>query len=320
MSKEEKKKTLEKEDLHPRNKHRLRYDFKKLIGCCPELEAFVFINNYHNETIDFADPVAVKILNQALLKQFYAIKYWDIPNGYLCPAIPGRADYIHYIADLLASSNNKVIPEGPSIRCLDIGTGANCVYPLIGNHEYGWSFVGSDCDATAIQSAKNNIERNHLTEAITLRHQTDSQKIFKGIIQANEQFDVSICNPPFHASLAEAREGTARKVRNLNAGKKTPAVLNFGGQHAELWCKGGEETFLANMIKESAQLPDKCFWFTSLVSKSANLPGIYYQLEKVNVVELKTIEMKQGNKISRLVAWTFLTTAQQKEWSKRWAK
>ena len=127
-------------------------------------------------------------------------------------------------------------------------------------------------------------------------------------------FDITICNPPFHSSLAEAQEGTNRKVKNLSSGKTKKTILNFGGQHAELWCKGGEKEFVSKMIKESAQIPDTCFWFSSLISKSANLSGIYYELKKVNAAEIKTIEMKQGNKISRIVAWTFLNSVQQKEW------
>jgi len=111
-----------------------------------------------------------------------------------------------------------------------------------------------------------------------------------------------------------------RKLKNLNPGKKIKPVLNFGGQHAELWCKGGELEFVSNMIKESAQIPNTCFWFSSLVSKSENLPEIYYELAVAKAVEVKTIEMKQGNKISRIVAWTFLNDTQQKEWRiKRWS-
>jgi 23S rRNA (adenine1618-N6)-methyltransferase len=320
MAKGQKAALTEKENLHPRNRHRSRYDFKQLITCCPELSKFVFINKYNNETINFSDPAAVKTLNKALLKQFYGISNWDIPLNYLCPPIPGRADYIHYIADLLGSCNNGIIPKEKLVTCLDIGVGANCVYPIIGNYEYGWSFVGSDIDAVVISSAKKIVEQNENFKDIEFRKQNTPNKIFKGIIKSDELFDVSICNPPFHASLAEAQEGTLRKLKNLNSGKKTKPVLNFGGQHAELWCKGGEQEFISNMIKESAQIPNTCFWFSSLVSKSSNLPHIYYELGKVNAAEVKTIEMKQGNKISRIVAWTFLNNAQQKEWQiKRWS-
>ncbi len=319
MAKRKGNDSTEKEDLHPRNRHRSRYDFKELIGSFPELAKFVFVDKYNSETIDFSNPAAVKTLNKALLKQFYGISNWDIPANYLCPPIPGRADYIHYIADLLGSSNNGIIPRGKLITCLDIGVGANCVYPIIGNYEYGWSFVGTDIDAVAINSAKKIVEQNNNLKEIEFRKQNYPDKIFNGIIKSNEKFDVTICNPPFHASLAEAQEGTLRKLRNLNYGKKAKPVLNFGGQHAELWCKGGEREFISKIIKESALMPDTCFWYSSLVSKSSNLPGIYYELGVAKAFEIKTIEMKQGNKISRIVAWTFLNSIQQKEWQlKRW--
>lgn len=321
MAKGQTNDSTEKEDLHPRNRHRSRYDFKELSNSCPELKKFVFINQYKNETIDFSDPAAVKILNKALLKQFYGISNWDLPANYLCPPIPGRADYIHYIADLLGSCNNGLIPRGKTITCLDIGVGANCVYPIIGNYEYGWSFVGSDIDDIAISSAKKIVDQNENLSGIELRKQNTESKIFAGIIKTNELFDITICNPPFHSSLAEAREGTMRKLKNLNSGKKMKPVLNFGGQHAELWCKGGELEFVSKMINESAQIPKTCFWFSTLVSKSENLSGIYYELGVVKAAEIKTIEMKQGNKISRIVAWTFLNDTQQKEWQmKRWNK
>jgi 23S rRNA (adenine1618-N6)-methyltransferase len=319
MAPPSKKSSTEKEDLHPRNKHRSRYDFKQLIASCKELEPFVAVNQYDIETIDFTNPIAVKALNRALLKYFYGISNWDIPENYLCPPIPGRADYIHYIADLLSTCNNGVIPQGNSIKVLDIGVGANCVYPIIGTKEYGWHFVGTDIDSIAIKSAKQIINSNNLADSIECRQQTSSSTIYRGIIKSDEVFDISICNPPFHSSLAEALEGTQRKWKNLGIKKTNTTRLNFGGQNNELWCKGGEAGFINSMIEESAQIPHKCFWFSTLVSKKSNLLGVYRALAQVQAQEVKTIDMAQGQKISRIVAWTFLTKAQQKQWVlKRW--
>src|ERR1700761_6728862 len=154
------KKAAEKENLHPRSLHRGQYDFERLIKSTPKLRDFVKPNQYGNLSVDFSDPDAVKTLNKALLKQFYGINNWDIPEGYLCPPIPGRADYIHYAADLLAEVNGGVVPKGPKIHVLDIGRGANCVYPLIGSSVYGWTFVGTDIDPVAIQSAKDIVAAN----------------------------------------------------------------------------------------------------------------------------------------------------------------
>ena len=308
----------EKTNLHPRNPHRFGYDFNQLIASNPELKAFVFTNEYGTETIDFSIPEAVKALNNSLLISEYGIQNWDIPKDYLCAPIPGRADYIHYIADLLASSNNGIIPEGETVQGLDNGIGSNCIYPIIGNSVYNWSFVGTDIDENAIQNCKKIIENNpQLIDAISLQLQVESRFIFKNIITQEDKFAFTICNPPFHSSAAEATKSSLRKVNNLETSSKEKIikpVLNFGGQNAELWCEGGELGFITQMIFESAKYPMQCFWFTTLVSKKENLSSLYKTLNKVSAVEVKTIAMAQGQKTSRIVAWTFLSEAQQKSW------
>jgi 23S rRNA (adenine1618-N6)-methyltransferase len=309
-----------KPGLHQRNRHRERYDFKLLTVSCPELALFVKLNVYNDESIDFSDSDAVLVLNRALLKYYYGIDYWNIPAGYLCPPIPGRADYIHHIADLLGSCNHGKIPTGNNIKCLDIGVGANCVYPIIGNKEYGWSFIGSDTDPVSIASAGKIVEMNPiLTGKIELRLQPNLNDIFRGILRKDECIDLTVCNPPFHTSLAAAQSGTLRKLNNLNILRVTKPTLNFGGQNSELWCEGGEKRFINDMIHQSKQFATSCFWFSTLVSKESNLESIYSALKKSETIEVKTISMSQGNKISRIVAWTFLTYDQQKEWmNRRW--
>jgi 23S rRNA (adenine1618-N6)-methyltransferase len=309
----------EKIRLHPRNKHRERYNFELLIASCPELAPFVKLNIYDDESIDFFNPEAVRMLNKALLKHFYDID-WCIPQNYLCPPIPGRADYIHYMADLMGLCNNGNIPLGSQIKCLDIGIGANCVYPIIGNKEYGWSFVGTDIDSNAIESANSIIEMNpFLKENVELRLQKNPNDIFNEIVQNNERFDLSICNPPFHASAKEAQSATFRKLKNLKSDKIIKPMLNFGGVNSELWCNGGEEKFVGDMIHQSKQFKDSIFWFSTLVSKENNLKSAYNNLKMLDAIETKTIAMGQGNKTSRIVAWTFLNPEQQKKWVRdRW--
>lgn len=320
---------VEKSSLHPRNKHRSRYDFDQLIIANAELAQFVRLNAYHDASIDFANPQAVKVLNQALLQQFYNIANWDIPAQYLCPPIPGRADYLHYLADLLGDVNGGVIPLGESIRVLDIGLGANAIYPLIGYREYGWHFVGADIDPIAIANAQRILDANTgLSEVIKLRLQASPTAIFNGIVQQNETFDLTICNPPFHASLNDALAGTQRKLKNLavsqfknttqsrikNKALDKTIMLNFGGQSNELYCEGGEEAFVNKMISESVTIKNQCLWFTTLISKATTLPAVYRALKKANALEVKTIDMAQGQKKSRLVAWTYLNTNQQHAW------
>jgi len=317
-----KQKPVAKEGLHPRNLHRAMYNFEQLIGVCPELGDFVKLNQYNSESIDFSDPEAVKTLNKALLKYFYGVNDWTIPAGYLCPPIPGRADYIHYMADLLSAANAGIIPKGGNVKVLDIGVGANCVYPLIGNSFYGWIFLGTDIDPVAIQSAKNMIALNpQLKDAIECRLQTNGTDIFKGIIKPGEFFDLTICNPPFHKSLQEAQSVTTKKWENLDINKQQPTLLNFGGKTNELWCVGGEAAFISRMIHQSIAIAKQCLWFSTLVSKKDNLFDIYKALKRADAVDVKTINMAQGQKISRVVAWTFLNEAQQLNWKNEcWAE
>ncbi len=291
----------EKKNLHSRNPHRFGYDFEQLILANLELKDFLKPNKFNpdskEKTIDFSDPKAVKALNRALLVTHYGIKFWDIPKDYLCPPIPGRADYIHYIADLLAETNNQNIPEGSTVQGLDIGIGANCIYPIIGNSAYGWSFVGTDINEDSLQNCKKIIQNNpELIDAISLQKQVESRFIFKNVIEPEDRFAFTICNPPFHGSAEEAVKASSRKVSNLQNKKTTNPVLNFGGQNAELWCKGGEIAFITQMIYESVKYPENVLWFTTLVSKKENLNAIYKLLKKVGAIDVKTIDMAQGQK------------------------
>jgi 23S rRNA (adenine1618-N6)-methyltransferase len=288
----------------------------ELVKTYPELEQYIFEKNDGGKTIDFSEPKAVKALNTALLAHYYNIAVWDIPEGYLCPAIPGRADYIHHIADLLTLSNDNVIPTGNKIVGLDIGVGANAAYPIIGSQCYGWRFVGSDIDPISVKSATLIVDANHkLKNLLTVRKQTQPGDIFDGIIKPQDNFAFTLCNPPFHSSAAEAQQGSERKVKNLtrHSKKRNPSAaaeqakqgLNFAGQHRELWCEGGELVFICNMIRQSQKYAQQVNWFTSLVSKKNSLKGIYNQLERVGATEVKTVNMAQGQKVSRFVAWRF---------------
>ncbi|MBK9796860.1 MAG: 23S rRNA (adenine(1618)-N(6))-methyltransferase RlmF [Holophagaceae bacterium] len=305
-----------KPGLHPRNRHRGGYDFQRLVQASPGLAPFVLRAPHGGPSIDFADPAAVQALNRALLAEAYGIRGWDLPAGYLCPPIPGRADYLHHLADLLATDTEGQIPRGAAIRALDVGTGASLVYPLIGHREYGWAFVGSDLDATALASAARILAANPgLGEVVALRRQPDGKAIFQGIVTAAERFDLSLCNPPFHGSMREVREASRAKWRKLGRGTEE-AGRNFGGQGAELWCEGGEAGFIRRMIEESVALGPRFRWFTTLVSSSATLPTVHRLLRHVEATEIRTIPMAQGQKQSRFVAWTFLGAGARRAWVK----
>jgi len=310
----------EKARLHYRNKNRERYDLDALTTAIPELKTYVIPTKFGIDSIDFSNPFVVRLLNKAILKHYYGIINWEFPNENLCPPIPGRANYIHHIADLLGENNFGVIPFGDNITCLDVGLGASCIYPIIGVTEYGWKFIGSDIDPKSIASAQHIVDSNaSLKGKIECRLQKKSTAIFRGILGKEDSIDVTICNPPFHSSIEDAQKGARRKIKNLSGKKVTTPQLNFAGISNELICEGGELQFIQHMIRESKNIAKNCYWFSTLVSKQSNLKGIYKLLEQSDAHQIKTIPMGTGNKSGRIVAWTFLSSEEQKEWREtRW--
>ncbi len=286
-----------KGSLHPRNSHTGSYDFDSLVASHPPLRQFVALNDYGTPSINFFDPAAVRALNCSLLKTHYKIEWWEIAPTALTPPIPGRADHIHHLADLVGRGAQ---------RCLDVGVGANCIYPIIGRAEYGWEFVGSDVSDDSLRSAEQIVERNSLLRChVELRKQHDPKKIFEGVIRPEDRFDLTLCNPPFHSSAEAAARGTRRKLTGLGAAKRDRGRLNFGGDDNELWCEGGERRFIEQMIAESRNYSSQCRWFSSLISSEDNLAPLRRALSRAGAAEIKVLEMSQGNKRSRILAWRY---------------
>jgi len=280
-------------NFHPNSLHNNGYNFDELLKANPLLKTFVFENNYGNITVDFSDPKAVKEINRSLLMAYYDVKIWEFPDTNLCPPIPGRVDYIHHLNDLLKDEKD--------VQVLDIGTGATCIYPLLGNAVYGWSFVGVDIDLDSLDAAQDIIDDNELDASIKLRQQFDENNILTGIIEKEDAFTIAMCNPPFYKSAEEAQGANRRKTRNLG----TNAVRNFAGNNNELWYVGGEKAFLHNYLYQSSLFKEQCKWFTSLVSKKENIESLQKSAKKLGAIAFKIIPMQQGNKVTRIVAWKY---------------
>ncbi len=299
--------------MHPDNPHQAGYDMAALTSALPELAPFIVQSKQGRASINFSDPIAVKLLNKALLVHHYGIAYWDIPIGYLCPPIPGRVDYLCHLNDYLKGLG--VLTSGKSVNGLDIGTGSNLIYPLLASRLYAWSMMGSDIDARSLQNAQHILDKNaDLPLDITLRLQSNPDYIFQDVIQSQDSFTFSMCNPPFHASAQAALAGSERKNRNLNRNKQKresnqkkisdTQQLNFAGQSNELWCEGGERRFITQMIYESQDVKQQVACFTCLVSKKETLQELKRPLKKVNA-QYDVVSMQQGSKESRFIAWRF---------------
>ncbi|KAI3891988.1 hypothetical protein MKW92_017528 [Papaver armeniacum] len=170
-----KRRREEKASIHPRNKYSENPpDFQQLASLYPSFQPFVFYSPRDGRPrIDWTDFDSTRELTRVLLFHDHGVHWW-IPDGQLCPTVPNRSNYIHWIEDLLSSEviakTNVSGDDHNKVRGFDIGTGANCIYPLLGASLLGWSFVGSDVTDVALEWAEYNVKSNpHLSELIEIR-------------------------------------------------------------------------------------------------------------------------------------------------------
>jgi 23S rRNA (adenine1618-N6)-methyltransferase len=282
--------------MHPKNPFNTNYNFNQLINAVPELKECIVPGKFSRKSIDFSNSKAVYLLNKSLLKWRFNLN-WSLKEGHLCPAVPGRLDYLLNVQDLIPQI------EGRRIKMLDLGTGASLIYPLLATAAFNWECVGTEIDKVAITYAKGLIRMNSNMRGTKVRRQEFKSQLLKGIMQKDDQFDVLVCNPPFYKTKSEAFAANAKKNKNLHGNEKV--AHNFGGSPNELWYKGGEEAFLKKLASESAEYKNQILWFTSLVSKKENLRTFKRYIRKENPTELKVINLNQGNKTSQFIAWTF---------------
>lgn len=315
----------------------------RLIAAYPSLEPHIIrtrLGEPCRPTINYFNPESVRALNTALLVADYNVnpQYNEIlPHGALSPPVPGRADYVHYIADVLKQSwPDDVIPTGVNVVGMDIGTGASAIYPTIATAVYGWKMIASEINSASIESAKLIAHANDSADLIDVRHQQSKKSIFYGVLQRGEKIDFAMCNPPFYSSIEAFQKENARKLAGLAKGGsslKEQSIAggsnNFGGTDSELWCEGGEVAFVKRMINESKQYADKCLWFSSLVSRKDNIKRIEGSLfnmgknkggkQRIQVKEVRRIAMGAGHKSSTILIWTYFDEQRRTDWARmRW--
>lgn len=305
--------------MHARNRHQEYLDYWDLAARQPRLKPFVFKNKYGGTSIDYTNQLALRTLTSCLLQEFYGILNWRIPDGYLCPPVPQRVDYLHKMADLLGtgpagpSGEAPAPPRGARVRGLDVGTGASSIYCLLGAREYGWSFVGSDIDGVALESARGIVKENDLGSQIELRHQPSSERVFTGLVRPGETFALSVCNPPFHESLEHAHRSAGAKWQRMGRSAQGQQ-LNYQGKENELWCEGGEVGFVTRMAEESAQehLRGACIWFSAMLSRESSLEPVWARLGELGA-RRRSFDLRQGKMTRWVVAWTFLGRAEREQ-------
>ncbi|KAK9805663.1 hypothetical protein WJX72_010774 [[Myrmecia] bisecta] len=278
--------------MHPRNRYAdAEPDFAALSQQYPSLQPYVAVHANGSGSIDFTDLQASRELTRVLLLHDFGID-WAIPPGQLIPPVTNRANYIHWLEDLLQLSS----PAGQArVLGLDIGCGANLIYPLLGAAINGWCFVGVDVTDVAIDWAQRNVNANpHLARLIHIRKLPHTSGLNAGVllpaVQEGETFAFCMCNPPFFESMEEAGQN--------------PSTA-FSGTADEMVCPGGELAFVSQMVHDSVQLGKRVHWYTSMVGKKATLKALRKLLHSCHVTALRTTEFFQGRTSRWALAWSF---------------
>ncbi len=280
-----------RQPFHP--SQTFRYDFERLSQHHDGLAKHLIKKSNEEWTIDFSNPTAVFALNQSILQVHFKISHWTLPAAKLCPPIPSRAQYIYHMAELL--TNDKA-------HIMDIGCGANLIYPLLGTALYSWTFEGSDVSESSLAHAQELIDKNQLQDRIKLKHQKQPEHILQSVLDSEKYYDAIICNPPFYSNKMAAEQSNQQKNQQLFQEQKR---RNFGGVDHELCFPGGEFQFINNMLYESQSYGKQVGWFSSLVSQSSSLKNLLKLLKKYPIAEHRVLDLHLGNKKSRILAWKY---------------
>ncbi|KAF0696669.1 Aste57867_12587 [Aphanomyces stellatus] len=273
--------------IHPRNMYRTPPDFAALANQYTSLRPHVHISSKGAAVMQWSDPQAVKELTKALLHRDFGLT-WDMPLNRLCPPLTNRLNYIHWIEDLILLSQPSYVSTIDSpIRGLDVGTGASCIYPLLGHALNQWHFVATDIDPASIECAATTIHANNLATAINLQLVDNSSSIFPPL---SRPLLFTMCNPPFFDSIDEA---------------DTNPRTSCTGSALEMTTPGGEVAFIGRMIQESVALTTQVRWYTSLIGRKASLRPLLASLRAHGISNTRTTEFLQGRTTRWGIAWSF---------------
>lgn len=278
--------------MHPRNRYKDKApDFIYLASKYPEFQKHVQTTLTGRVTLNFKDPEAVRALTCTLLKEDFDLTI-EIPLERLIPTVPLRLNYIHWVEDLIGGQGN---PQ----RGIDIGTGASCIYPLLGATMNGWFFLATEVDDICFNYAKKNVEQNHLAELIKVVKVPQKTLLMDALKEESIVYDFCMCNPPFFANQLEAKG-----VNSRNSRRPPPSSINTGGV-TEIMAEGGELEFVKRIIHDSLQLKKRLRWYSCMLGKKCSLAPLKDELRKQGVAKVTHTEFCQGRTMRWALAWSF---------------
>ncbi|AAW42333.1 conserved hypothetical protein [Cryptococcus deneoformans JEC21] len=288
--------------MHQNNPYlKQKPDFARLASRYPKFAPFVSVSEDGYTSINFQDPTALRELTKCLLKEDWNLDV-DLREDRLCPTIPNRLDYIYHVLDLephLPSSSLR------PLRILDIGTGATAIYPiLLARLRPDSRIVATEIDESSYNHAKATLEKNNIPpSSITVLKSPTPDPILFPLLECkgkSEDWDLTICNPPFFASSQEMLQGMELKDRQAHA---APTASDN-----ELITRGGELAFITSMIRESIDIGHKCTWYTTLVGKYSSLQPLIETLREFKIDNYFVINMKQSRTSRWILGWSHTMT------------
>ncbi|CAB5210346.1 unnamed protein product [Rhizophagus irregularis] len=287
--------------MHPRNKYKDNPpDFSVLAFKYPSFYPFVNYSKEGKPYIDYKNPEAARELTYCLLREDFNL-FLDIPLDTLCPPIPSRLNYIHWIEDLISSTESHEELGKNTVHGIDIGTGASCIYPLLGcTLNKNWVFLATDIDKKAVKYAKDNVHRNNLDDKITVRRNKTDKKILLNenmIKDTTIKFSFCMCNPPFYENQEQYEKGVESKI--------TSSHSVCTGSSNEMFTPGGEFQFIKDILEESLILRTKIRWYTSKIGRLETVNKIVCELKKSGIDNYVVTEFCQGLTRRWGIGWSF---------------
>ncbi|KAH6857001.1 hypothetical protein B0I37DRAFT_301108 [Chaetomium sp. MPI-CAGE-AT-0009] len=266
-------------------------DFKHLARRDPQFAAAL----QDNGQLDFSDPKATMQLTRTLLGIDFGLKL-DLPEDRLCPPVPNRHNYILWLKDLMDTTSYE--QPGRALCGLDVGTGASCIYPLLGTAQRRWDFVATDIDTKNLSYAKKNIQINGLGDRVRLLERKPDDPLIP-LDETGIQFiDFVMMNPPFYSSEDDMVSSAVKKAR--------PPMSACTGAPVEMVCDGGEVAHVGRLLRESLVLRSRIQWYTSMLGKLTSLDTLVDQLREHGIDNYAVTEFVQGNKTRRwALGWSF---------------
>ncbi|CAH6785930.1 RNA N6-adenosine-methyltransferase METTL16 [Phodopus roborovskii] len=283
--------------MHARNRYKDKPpDFAYLASKYPDFKQHIQINLSGRVSLNFKDPEAVRALTCTLLREDFGLSI-DIPLERLIPTVPLRLNYIHWVEDLIG---HQVSDKSTLRRGIDIGTGASCIYPLLGATLNGWYFLATEVDDMCFNYAKKNVEQNNLSDLIKVVKVPQKTLLMDALKEESEiVYDFCMCNPPFFANQLEAQG-----VNSRNSRRPPPSSVNTGGI-TEIMAEGGELEFVKRIIHDSLQLKKRLRWYSCMLGKKCSLAPLKEELRIQGVPKVTFTEFCQGRTMRWALAWSF---------------